>query len=270
MARPQKYDINNDYFSSRMTINKAYLLGLIYSDGSISKKYGRLSYICSKKDIQTVNFIKSELRSGHPIRYIRDNYVGFCIGNKKIVNDLIDNFKLPEENKSLNNLSVPDIGSKYMPHFMRGVFDGDGSIWADGSSYAYAFTGGRDFLLQIAEIIEESTDVHMRLRYRYGESNPRSCSLEVKGNKHARALYSYMYGNGDVECMARKRNKFLDAIQLDNITEENYKYFRHREHAIVSLYNNGLRQHEIAVLLKCPKTSVRGIIQKNRRIGWCK
>ncbi len=265
MARPQKYKIDNNYFSSVMTPNKAYLLGLIYSDGSLSRKHGTLSYVCSKKDVEIVNFIKLELKSDHPIRYIKEDYVGFCISNKKIVDDLVKNFDLPEGNKSLNNLSVPNITIKYIPHFIRGIFDGDGSIWTDGSSYAYAFTGGRDFLLEIANIIHEATGLRMRLRYRHGESNPRACSIEVKGNKHASALYNYMYKNGMF--LTRKHRKFLSAIELDKATRQLSKRFRDRERVIITLYNSGVRQFEIAKLLNCPGTSVRGIVQKNRRNG---
>lgn len=267
MGRPQKYKINNDYFSRRMTTNKAYLLGLIYSDGSLSKKYGRLSYICSKKDIQIINFIKSELGSNHPTRDIKNNYVGFCISNRRIVDDLVKNFNLPEENKSLNNITVPDIDGKYMPHFIRGIFDGDGSIWTDGSSYSYAFTGGKDFLLKISEIIEKNTGIQMRLRYRYGENNPRSCSIEIKGNKYAARFYNYMYKSNMY--LTRKHDKFLRAIELDKIAKQKNKYFRDREAAILSLYNSGVRQYRISELLKCPRTSVRGVVQKNRKLGLC-
>lgn len=267
MSRPQKYKIDNDYFSSSMTANKAYLLGLIFSDGSISKKYGRFSYICSKKDSQIIDIIKYELGSTHPTRKINNDYIGFCISNKKIVDDLIRNFSLPEENKSLNNLHVPDLPNRYMSHFIRGIFDGDGSIWTDGSSYSYAFTGSKDFLLQIAKIVKNSTGVNMKLRYRHGENNPRSCSIEIKGNKYAAALYNYMYRGG--EFLTRKHDKFLQAIELDKTAKLKYKYFRDREYAILNLYNNGMKQYEIAKLLKCPGTSVRGIVQKNRRLGLC-
>lgn len=111
----------------------AYVLGYIYADGSLDdSSYMRGKYIqIASTDEDSIQRIKKWLDSEHKINIKRSNFIGgkICfilrIGSHKIYNDL---FKLGlYPNKSLT-INFPKVPKKYLGHFIRGYFDGDGCV----------------------------------------------------------------------------------------------------------------------------------------------
>ena len=116
----------------------AYVLGYIYADGSLDDSpYMRGKYIqIASTDKDSIQRIKSWLSSEHKINQKRSNFTGgkICfmlrIGSHKIYNDL---FKLGlYPNKSLT-IKFPKVPQRYLSHFIRGYFDGDGCIYFEKS-----------------------------------------------------------------------------------------------------------------------------------------
>lgn len=111
----------------------AYVLGYIYADGSLDDSpYMRGKYIqIASIDEDSVQRIKNWLSSEHKITKKKSHFTGskFCfmlrIGSHKIYNDLFKFGLYP--NKSLT-INFPKIPQKYLGHFIRGYFDGDGCI----------------------------------------------------------------------------------------------------------------------------------------------
>ncbi len=111
----------------------AYVLGYIYADGSLDDSpYMRGKYIqITSVDKDSIIRIKSWLNSEHKISSKKSNFTGgkICfmlrIGSHKIYDDL---FKLGlYPNKSLT-IGFPKVPKKYIGHFVRGYFDGDGCV----------------------------------------------------------------------------------------------------------------------------------------------
>ncbi len=111
----------------------AYVLGYIYADGSLDDSpYMRGKYIqITSTDEDSIQRIKNWLSSEHKINQKESNFLGgkICfmlrIGSHKIYNDL---FKLGlYPNKSLT-VKFPKVLKKYLGHFIRGYFDGDGCV----------------------------------------------------------------------------------------------------------------------------------------------
>ena|SRR3989344_9362420 len=111
----------------------AYVLGYIYADGSLDDSpYMRGKYIqITSTDEDSIQRIKNWLNSEHTITKKKSNFIGgkICfvlrIGSHKIYNDL---FKLGlYPNKSLT-VNFPKVPRKYLGHFIRGYFDGDGCV----------------------------------------------------------------------------------------------------------------------------------------------
>lgn len=116
----------------------AYVLGYIYADGSLDDSpYMRGKYIqIASVDEDSIQRIKRWLKSEHKIGQKKSNFIGgkICfllrIGSHKIYNDL---FKLGlYPNKSLT-IHFPKVPKKYLGHFVRGYFDGDGCIYFEKS-----------------------------------------------------------------------------------------------------------------------------------------
>lgn len=127
----QKYHLNENVFEVIDTEEKAYWLGFLYADGYINK-FGLSLELCLKKeDERHIESFLSFLQSNHPITNKKEMgklYPKVAIGSKKLCQDLID--KGCVNNKSLV-LTFPthDIVPKHLiHHFMRGYYDGDGSL----------------------------------------------------------------------------------------------------------------------------------------------
>lgn len=117
---------NLDYFERIDTEQKAYLLGFIYTDGSIDKTQRTLSIEINKKDIEILKSICNIFNlSFEEIKITRKNCVKLSIHSKKLCLDLCNLNVKP--NKTYMN-DIPDIPLEYYSHFLRGLIDGDGSI----------------------------------------------------------------------------------------------------------------------------------------------
>jgi intein-encoded DNA endonuclease-like protein len=120
--------LNEHYFASINTSAKAYILGLIFSDGSIEtgdkqhKQY-RLRFSLQAKDIEMLEFIKSKLRYSGNIRVV-DKYCYLDIHSKALITDLCRYGLM--NNKSLILKPPKNLPKKYFGAFVRGFFDGDG------------------------------------------------------------------------------------------------------------------------------------------------
>lgn len=257
MGRPAVYKINNDYFKCIDTDNKAYIFGIISSDGSVCNG---LSIVLSNKDIEILENLKSELNSTHPIKE-KNGYVHFCISNKKIKKDLFSLGLLL--NKSQNNLKFPNLEDKYISHYLRGIFDGDGSIYENNGEYTVSFSGGEQFLMQIKDYFL-IYGINSYLRYRYGSENKNSCMLEIRGSVQIQKIFLLLYKDS-VLFLKRKYNKFLlNAKKFHNFMKKSHSRNGNKE-KIIELYQTGVIQKNIAIMLNIPYPSVRGIIQRHRK-----
>lgn len=124
--RRNRYSLNEDYFETIDTEHKAYWLGLIAADGCItSANY----FAITLKDEDILKELKKDLHFSGDIYSPQSKYGIYYrinFSSKKICNDLR---KLGiSENKSLTYNNFPNIRHGLIRHFIRGYFDGDGSI----------------------------------------------------------------------------------------------------------------------------------------------
>lgn len=132
-----KYKVNEKFFE-KWSSNMAYVLGYIYADGSLDDSpYMRGKYIqITSTDEDSIQRIKNWLNSEHKTNTKKSNFIGgkICfilrIGSHKIYNDLLKLGLCP--NKSLT-INFPKVPQKYLGHFIRGYFDGDGCIYFEKS-----------------------------------------------------------------------------------------------------------------------------------------
>jgi predicted DNA-binding protein YlxM (UPF0122 family) len=125
--RLEYHDINENFFSE-WSPEMAWLLGLLFTDGTIDNK--RVA-ICSV-DIELLEKIKKLFSSSKPIQKRTQSYdkskhiYEFTFFREKMGEDL--NRLGLHQRKSLNMI-FPDVPEEYMRHFIRGCWDGDGSIF---------------------------------------------------------------------------------------------------------------------------------------------
>jgi len=132
-----KYPVNEDFFET-WNVDMSYILGFIMADGFIRKFDNKNSYELgveiNTKDIEVLNFIREKISPSRPIsENTRKNRSGSTSKSsslrititKKMFERLCSLGVMP--NKS-GFETVPNIPVPFLWHFIRGLFDGDGSI----------------------------------------------------------------------------------------------------------------------------------------------
>lgn len=198
----------------------AYILGYIYADGSLEDspkirgKYIRVTSI----DKDRLEFIVKELGAEHPIRRLKKIQPSekrryfVRIGSKQLYESL-HRFGLTPK-KSLT-VRMPIVPKKFLVHFVRGYFDGDGCVFVETAlnprkrkilkALRVIFTSGsKRFLIDLEKIMRKNFIVSKR-KIIHAQ---RSCQIRY-GTSDSVRLFTYMYRHVAVtEFMERKYTKF--------------------------------------------------------------
>ena len=187
--------------------NKAYLLGLFYADGNISKnQHHSKLYI---KDKELIDRLKIEFPFFN--YYSRENYLfGIQSGKKDVRQHFISNGCLPDKSISnKENLKLP-FKNEFTSHFIRGYFDGDGCIYVydnyglRGRVFIY---GTYDFLLEVQKRIPCESKIK---KY----SNSSIYELSVSKKAEVNKFFNFIYNNSSIY-LKRKKEKFLSLTRVE-------------------------------------------------------
>jgi hypothetical protein len=215
------YNVNDNYFNTIDCEDKAYWLGFLMADGWINQRPGqdRLVLDIGNKDKKHLYLYKQALSFEGPIKDFvikSGQFEGYThsmvsITSQQLVNDLSKYGCVPK--KSLV-LTFPKLSKNLIPHFIRGYFDGDGSVfisqekhWRNGTIKPvihYRFVGTKEFLIEI--------DKQINLNGRITQPKGESYELAYKRNKKLKSFYDYLYENATV-FLKRKHNIFSLHLQ---------------------------------------------------------
>lgn len=127
--------INHDYFKTQ-SHNMAYILGILASDGTVRKNINEIKLTLNENDTELLEKIKNELQFEGNIRHYEDSK-GFknatiAFTSQTIKQDLAKYNIVPQKTFTF---SFPTrLEQKYWIDFIRGYFDGDGSVSTAGKS----------------------------------------------------------------------------------------------------------------------------------------
>lgn len=248
MSSNRKHDFDQKFFEKIDTEEKAYILGFIYADGcnSLHPSTGCLSIAQMEKDVDILEKIKLAMKSTYPIKEEENKWGGtekrftFYVYGNKIERQLIN---LGVVHKKSLILKFPDfIPDSLMPHFIRGYFDGDGSVW-DGKrkkmmvknerkpgeyrerivhNVKFNFTGSNTFIPYLQEYLIEKLGLSKtKINYSKAKDDHRHCMIEYSGRKNLLKLYDYMYSSASIygERKKAKFEKILCALSEKSLSE---------------------------------------------------
>lgn len=127
----RKHVLNEAVFNQIDTEEKAYWLGFLYADGCVyAGKKGRMFHLTiSDKDINHIVKFKAFFNTTIPLHhYLKKKHTGLFVWSKRIYEDLV---KLGCHSRKSMTLEWPaesQVPKEFMRHFIRGFFDGDGSV----------------------------------------------------------------------------------------------------------------------------------------------
>lgn len=150
--------LNEDYFSIINTPNKAYFLGLLFADGSVtldSKRSPRIRLELIEEDQNILQKFRDELNSDSAFRYDKranreNGTYTFGVRNLKLATDLAKYNILPNKTYNVTELIIPD---NYKIDYLRGLIDGDGSIYFSQNLWHINFCGhSENIVSQVANL----------------------------------------------------------------------------------------------------------------------
>lgn len=150
---------NIHYFDEINTEDKAYWLGFLYADGCVSSSTAAISLDLKSADIEHLIKFQEYLQArNNPRLQITEKYnrCRFIVGNKLFHDNLVKLGCTPR--KSLTLKFPTFISDDLIRHFIRGYFDGDGTIsyscMKDNKvTISCAVIGTKEFLEGMADVL---------------------------------------------------------------------------------------------------------------------
>ncbi len=204
----QFFDINENFFSS-WSPEMAYVLGLVITDGGISNT-GQVSL--SMNDRELLEKVKKVMGSAHkiiPSKHQKGFYY-YHFSREKLVKNLEKLCVVPR--KSLI-VKFPEVPEAYLPDFIRGIFDGDGSVFFDKRRPKFPlrskFVSGSEVFIEGLQRALENLGMPKRTIYKQKTKNGWSYMF-IYDHKDSVKLFNILYKNTQNGLfLDRKYRRFL-------------------------------------------------------------
>ena len=224
LKNERKYMFNINFFKTPLNEFSAYWLGFICADGYISS-YKEVAIQLQKDDFEHLKKFNKCLNGNIPItffekkpRYIKEKFTGISylcqirIFSKEMVSDL--NLLGVYKNKSLD-INFPELDNDYLIWcFIRGYFDGDGSIYYDKRSNqlrAKITSGSINFKKSFQEFLNKYNIKTFISKEGF------DCGLT--GKESHRIFFSNIYNNANI-FLDRKYKKYKKYKHLYGFNEQ--------------------------------------------------
>lgn len=218
-------NLNESYFNVIDTAEKAYWLGFIYADGYITKRKNSdcFGISLSDKDIDHLIKFKNCINSSHKIG-IYINKTGFnvekhlkcckiCIYNQNFVNNLFNKGVLYNKSKILISPTLEQVPKEFISHFIRGYFDGDGSVYKTNDGGCVSILGTKNICEWILKYFKTVVNTNVKI-YKY--KNKDIYEFKIGGINNFKDCFKYLYKDADVY-LERKYQKFLNIFNNHKI-----------------------------------------------------
>lgn len=218
--RREIYATDINYFDNINTEDKAYFLGLITADGSVSKNGLRIEL--QKEDKYIIEKFRDIISPEHPIyiskRINKKETACLSLSSVFWINKLKNLHIIPR--KSFCNTNFPNLPSCKIPDFIRGYFDGDGSVYLDKTTnnLRIKFIGNTLFINELLQVLTDKLDITPVKIHSDKKYQDYTSYFSIARKKDIIKLYNYMYQNSTY-FLSRKKKVFdiyylLDANNL--------------------------------------------------------
>jgi hypothetical protein len=221
ILRHRKYNFDTTMFRAVDTETKSYFLGLLYADGGVGKSNVILGL--HEKDRSVLLELSVRIFGKDVLKFVPGFTVtkkngktytcspkySLILNSKELVADL---FTLGCTRRKSLTLQFPTdlmVPSKFMPHFLRGYFDGDGWISPSrkSSTTTFGIISSNDFCRGLQRFLSDALQINASIRPAGKVSR-----LTFSRREDIRKIYDYMYKDSTI-CMSRKRSVFEDRLR---------------------------------------------------------
>lgn len=204
--KSRKYTYNKEYFKIIDNEEKAYWLGFIYADGYIingikGKNKDSLGITLSIEDKEHIEKFKKSIDSNHPINIYKTKYgtnsARIVIQDEELVADLIKLGVLRNKSLKLKFPTSDIVNESLIYHFIRGYFDGDGSLKKKGKNikgYDFSVLGTIEFLTELKVYL----NVNNKIRKCNKNNEVNNYHLTFGGNQKVKHVTKKLYENATI------------------------------------------------------------------------
>lgn len=210
----RKYPIKEDFFDDIDSEAKAYFLGFLYADGYNNTDRYSVALSLQDKDRQILEKLNSLIQPTKPLQFVitkaisNSNQYRLVIANKRISQRIAE---LGCPKAKTFNIEFPSFMPRTLiSHFVRGYFDGDGSIGKTNC----CIVATHSFCLSLTEIFKRELEITPYLRTRHPERNHNIRMLEISGGRQLRRFLKWLYKDATIY-MQRKYEKFKQHIEYE-------------------------------------------------------
>ena len=207
-----KKEVDSNYFEKIDTEKKAYWLGFLTADGYISSNDNTIELCLKAEDKKHIEKFKKDLKSNHKIskktsklnNKMFDAYK-ISIKDIKLNNDL---HFLGLNNKKSNNAYIPFrfIPNELMPHYIRGLFDGDGSLYKLNQGKQIGITICTTISEYMIEDITKYIKNELNIDVKYNNSR-NVTDIRIYKTSDVNKFYNWLYKDANIY-LKRKYDKF--------------------------------------------------------------
>jgi len=205
MSTTRKYTLKTDFFKKIDSPEKAYILGFLYADGYNNTEKREISIVQKIGSEDILYKIKTVLNYSGPIRSKKTKFLELRIACKEMSDDLSNLGCIKGKSLTLN---YPNIPSHLNSHFIRGVFDGDGSICLRYNiskmlnnterKTQFSISGYVPFLKQIQEILSSECNINKNKIIKEKRRKSNIGYLAYSGCRQCIKIRDYLYKDATI------------------------------------------------------------------------
>ncbi len=213
----RKYSLDESFFNTIDTEEKAYFLGLLYADGCNYTVTSHVFIGLQVDDIQLLKQLNAIIKSNRPIKISPQTGKGskdiatLHINSKKISSDLTNLGCVRAKSLILEFPTEDQVPKHLIRHFLRGYWDGDGSIGIYRTQKPYLksnVVSTKTFCYGVQNIFKSIFDMDYAIVSKGKDHNILTGQISISNTINSFRFLSWIYYNASI-FMKRKYNKYL-------------------------------------------------------------
>lgn len=213
----RKYSCNDNFFKYQNS-DMAYILGLIASDGNVAKKENLVTIELLTKDKEILEKIREKTKSTREIKDYVKSTTGqetskFCVWSKNWKDDLGKYGIFP--NKTFTLTPPLFLDNKFFIDYLRGYFDGDGTIYKRKYGNAFEIVGAsKPVILWMISQLANVYGICANFTSTITLSGTVMYKLNVEKADMLKRLYNLLYDTEDCLYLKRKKENFNSLVNI--------------------------------------------------------
>jgi len=213
-----RYGVDETFFDAIDSEAKAYVLGWFYADGCVDNE-GKMRLQIQAGDGAIIEEIKRLMGYDGPLYDVpppkkfphRKAQISLQINRKTMADKLIALGCTPNKSLTVSMPTKDQVPSEFFHHFIRGVFDGDGSITIKKNKYVQCSITSTDIFLQpLRDYLLKNHKIETKHYYRYDYTN--TMNMMTTKTSHSILFLQWMYRDSTYS-LTRKKAIFDDYLE---------------------------------------------------------